>query len=72
MNVAMVDKGSRGAATGRRFAAGNPPSYIFFRLVKMYRYTVNKFDMAALEAFATGFYKNMKAEPVPLPGCENE
>ena len=33
----------------------------------MYRYTVEKFDMASLEAFATGFYKNMKAEPVPLP-----
>ena len=30
-------------------------------------YTVDKFDMAALEAFATGFYKNMKAEAVPLP-----
>ena len=28
MNVAMVDKGSRGAATGRRFAAGKPPAYI--------------------------------------------
>ena len=33
----------------------------------MYRYTVEKFDLASLEAFATGFYKNMKAEPVPLP-----
>ena len=28
INVAMVDKGSRGAATGRRFAAGKPPAYI--------------------------------------------
>ena len=38
-----------------------------FRLGKMYRYTVEKFDMASLEGFATGFYKNMKAESVPLP-----
>ena len=31
----------------------------------MYRYTVEKFDMASLEGFATGFYKNMKASGQP-------
>ena len=43
--------------------------YIFptFRLGKMYRYTVEKLVLASLEAFATVFYKNMKAEPVSLP-----
>ena len=33
----------------------------------MYRYTIDKLDTAALEGFMTGFYKNMKAESIPLP-----
>jgi hypothetical protein len=38
-----------------------------FRLGKMYRYTIEKFDIKSLTNFATGFYKNVKAESIPMP-----
>ncbi len=33
----------------------------------MYRYTIGKYDIKSLMGFATGFYKNVNSEPVPLP-----
>ena len=33
----------------------------------MYRYTIDKLDVGALEAFMNGFYKNVKSESIPLP-----
>ena len=32
----------------------------------MYRYELNKFDTESFTAFTNGFYKNVKAEKVPL------
>merc|ERR1712038_1942147 len=43
MNVARVNKGTTGAVTGRRFEVGNVPALIFFRLGRMYRYTLEKY-----------------------------
>jgi len=67
MNVARMNKGSTGAATGRRFAVNTLPALIFFRFGKMYRYTLEKYDVASLVSFVDHFYKNVPGEPVPLP-----
>ncbi len=38
-----------------------------FRLGKMYRYSVEKYDLASMSSFITGWYKNVQAESIPLP-----
>merc|ERR1719427_1620199 len=68
-NVARVNKETYGEKTGRRFELGleDKPDIILFRLGKMYRYQVEKFDPDSLTSFITGFYKNYPAETIPLP-----
>lgn len=67
INVARVNKGTTGAVTGRRFEIGAVPALLFFRLGRMYRYTVEKYDVDSISAFITGWYKNVLAESIPLP-----
>jgi len=68
-NVARVNKQTHGEKTGRRFELGisNEPQLIFFRLGKMYRYAIDKYDVDSLTSFMAGFYKNYPAESVPTP-----
>jgi len=68
-NVAKVNKQTHGEKTGRRFELGldNNPQIIFFRLQKMYSFTLDSYDVATLDNFMTGFYKNMPSKPVPIP-----
>jgi len=69
MNVAKVNKQTHGEKTGRRFELGidNKPQIIFFRLQKMYRFSLDQYDLDTLDNFMTGFYKNMPSEAVPPP-----
>ncbi|KAG8237660.1 hypothetical protein J437_LFUL017552 [Ladona fulva] len=67
LNVARVDKQSKGGATGRRFNIRQTPTFVLFRLGKMYRYNLPKYDVASLSAFAVDWYKNARAEHVPVP-----
>lgn len=67
INVAAVNKGTHGAVTGRRFEVGAVPALIFFRLGKMYHYTLEKFDVDSLDSFVNGWYKNMPSHSIPLP-----
>jgi len=68
-NVARVNKQTYGEKTGRRFALGldNSPNLIFFRLGRMYRYPLDKYDPESLINFIEGFYKNYPAESIPMP-----
>ncbi|XP_018322234.2 thioredoxin domain-containing protein [Agrilus planipennis] len=67
MNIARVNRGSTGAATGRRFDVFDVPAFILFRQGKMYRYEIRNYDVKSLVSFATEFYKNIRAEKVPVP-----
>jgi len=67
INVARMNKGSTGAITGRRMGVTNLPSLVFFRLGKLYRYEVEKYDIDSLSSFITGWYKNVQGESIPLP-----
>lgn len=67
LNVARVDKGGAGAVTARRFEVATPPAYILFRLGRMYRYEIEKYDIESMSSFVTGWYKNVKGESIPLP-----
>ncbi|CAG9865458.1 unnamed protein product [Phyllotreta striolata] len=67
INIARVNKAGSGAATARRFEVLAIPSFILFRQGKMYRYNIQKFDVASLSDFALTWYKNVTPEKVPLP-----
>ncbi|XP_076173024.1 thioredoxin domain-containing protein [Ptiloglossa arizonensis] len=67
VNVARIDKYTTGASTTRRFNVQKTPEFIFFRHGKMYRYLISTYDINALVSFAKDWYKNARAEPVPVP-----
>ncbi|XP_053680957.1 thioredoxin domain-containing protein [Anopheles nili] len=67
MNVARVDMEGKGSETASRFRVKNAPEFIFFRQGKYYRYEINKFDIKSFVTFAQDWYKNAKAERVPVP-----
>lgn len=37
------------------------------RLGRLYRYTMEKYDVESLSSFISGWYKNVQAESIPLP-----
>ncbi|KAF4524142.1 hypothetical protein B566_EDAN012146 [Ephemera danica] len=53
MNVARVNLQGAGAATARRFRVHKVPGFILFRQGKLYRYPLDKMDVASLATFAT-------------------
>lgn len=67
MNIALVNRGTRGAVTSRRFGVFNVPTFMLFRQGKMYKYDSKKYDIDSLVDFAKSGYKNVAPEIVPLP-----
>lgn len=67
VNVARIDKYTTGASTARRFNVYQAPEFIFFRHGKMYRYQIPKYDINSFVLFAKDWYRNARAEPVPVP-----
>ncbi|CAG4915209.1 unnamed protein product [Colias eurytheme] len=66
VNVARVDANLAGALTAKRFKVQKLPAFLFFRLGKVYRYDLPKNDIKSFVTFAQDWYKNVKAETVPL------
>lgn len=67
MNVARVNRQTTGRVTCRRFGVVDTPEFILFRQGKMYRFNVPKYDVQTFASFATDWYKNARAELVPVP-----
>lgn len=67
MNVARVDKDGKGKETASRFNVKKAPEFIFLRQGKYYRYEITKYDIKSFVTFAQDWYKNAKAERVPVP-----
>ncbi|BFZ14149.1 hypothetical protein BsWGS_17188 [Bradybaena similaris] len=66
INVATVNIAENPALVAR-FKIAGCPEVIFFKQSKMYKYTLPNLDAAALKSFVDGFYKNMQAQPIPIP-----
>lgn len=64
-NVAFVDT-SKNLGLVKRFSITRPLTIIFFRLGKMYEYSLDKIDVASLAAFAVSFYSNVKGSTIPV------
>lgn len=67
LNVAIVNRKTTGRVTSRRFHVIDTPTFLFFRLGKMYHYNIPKYDIASFVSFATDWYRNARSEKVPLP-----
>ncbi|XP_047525908.1 thioredoxin domain-containing protein [Pieris napi] len=66
VNVARMDSNLAGALTAKRFKVTKLPTFLFFRLGKVYRYDLPKYDIKSFVTFAQDWYKNVKGEAVPL------
>ncbi|KPJ18879.1 Thioredoxin domain-containing protein [Papilio machaon] len=66
INVARIDANLPGVNTAKRFKISKLPSFLLFRLGKVYRYDLPKNDVKSFVSFAQDWYKNSKAEIVPL------
>uniref|UniRef100_A0A182Q7Z4 Thioredoxin domain-containing protein n=1 Tax=Anopheles farauti TaxID=69004 RepID=A0A182Q7Z4_9DIPT len=67
MNVARVDKDGKGSETAARFQVKDAPEFIFLRQGKYYRYEISKYDIKSFVTFAQDWYRNAKAERIPVP-----
>ncbi|XP_019622793.1 PREDICTED: thioredoxin domain-containing protein-like [Branchiostoma belcheri] len=63
-NVAVVDV-EKNPQLKDRFKVAQVPTIIFFRLGKMYTYSLPKLDIPTMKSFMEGWYKNVRAEAVP-------
>ncbi|CAK1546060.1 unnamed protein product [Leptosia nina] len=66
VNVARMDSNLAGSLTAKRFKVTKLPAFLFFRLGKVYRYDIPKYDIKSFVIFAQDWYKNVKGEAVPL------
>ncbi|KAG4077913.1 hypothetical protein HA402_013847 [Bradysia odoriphaga] len=72
MNVARINKDTVGIQTAKRFNVLKAPEFIFIRQGKFYRYEIPNFDIESFVSFAQEFYKNARAEKVPVPSSPFE
>lgn len=66
VNVASVNT-LKAPETAKRFKISSCPEVILFRHQRLYRLSLPDITSTTLRRFAEGFYKNSKAEKVPLP-----
>ncbi|KAL4707917.1 hypothetical protein ACJJTC_013708 [Scirpophaga incertulas] len=66
INVARIDANVAGANTAKRFKVSKLPTFLFFRLGKVYKYDLPKTDIKSYVSFAQEWYKNAKGDTVPL------
>ncbi|XP_026737374.1 thioredoxin domain-containing protein [Trichoplusia ni] len=66
INVARMDANLAGLNTAKRFRVTKLPSFLFFRLGKVYWFDLPMKDVKSFITFAQDWYKNSKGEPVPL------
>lgn len=66
INVARIDANLAGVITAKRFKITKLPTFLFFRLGKVYKYDLPKSDIKSFVTFAQDWYKNSRSELVPL------
>jgi thiol-disulfide isomerase/thioredoxin len=67
MNVARVNRATKGIQTAKRFKIETVPSFILVRQGKFYRYNLKKYDIESLVGFAQTWFKNVGAEKIIVP-----
>lgn len=60
MNVAKVNRNTKGILTAKRFKVEKVPEFIFLRAGKYYRYNLKQYDVQSFVGFATTWYNKGK------------
>ncbi|KAL1452882.1 hypothetical protein WDU94_007068, partial [Cyamophila willieti] len=64
MNVARINRQTQGRVTSRRFGVQEVPTFILFKLGKMYHYAIPRYDVTSFVAFAREQYRNARSEKI--------
>lgn len=72
LNVARVNRGTKGILTAKRFKVENVPEFIFLRMGKYYRYNMKQFEIESFVGFATTWYTKLTPEKVAVPATPFE
>lgn len=72
MNVARVNRGTKGVLTAKRFKVDQVPEFIFLRLGKYYRYNLKNHDIESFVGFAKTWYHKLTPEKVITPATPFE
>jgi Thioredoxin len=67
MNVARVNRLTKGIQTAKRFKVQNAPEFILVRQGKYYRFNLKKYDVESFVGFATSWFNRVAAEKVVAP-----
>ncbi|XP_070509255.1 thioredoxin domain-containing protein [Chironomus tepperi] len=70
MNVARVNRVTKGILTAKRFRVETSPVFILIRQGKFYRYNLKKYDIESFVGFASSWFKSVGAEKVKVPASE--
>ncbi|KAG5675438.1 hypothetical protein PVAND_005342 [Polypedilum vanderplanki] len=67
INVARVNRVTKGIQTAKRFRVESVPQFILIKQGKFYRYNLKKYDIESFIGFAQTWYKNVGAEKIAVP-----
>lgn len=72
LNVARVNRATKGVQTAKRFKVEHVPEFIFLRMGKYYRYNLKLFEVDSFVGFATTWYTKLTPEKVVVPATPFE
>lgn len=72
MNVARVNRATKGVLTSKRFKVEQVPEFILIRSGKFYRYNLKKYDVESFVGFSTSWFNRVAAEKVKTPATPFE
>ncbi|CAG9797940.1 unnamed protein product [Chironomus riparius] len=70
LNVARVNRITKGILTAKRFRVDTSPVFVLIRQGKFYRYNLKKYDIESFVGFASSWFKNVGAEKVKVPASQ--
>jgi len=70
LNVARVNRVSKGILTAKRFRVDTSPVFILIRQGKFYRYNLKKHDIESFVGFASSWFKNVGSEKIKVPASD--
>lgn len=72
LNVARVNRATKGVLSAKRFKVEQVPEFILLRQGKYYRYNLKQFEVESFVGFATSWFNRLTAEKVLTPATPFE
>lgn len=72
LNVARVNRATKGILSAKRFKVENVPEFILLRQGKYYRFNLKQYDVESFVGFATSWFNRLTAEKVLTPATPFE